>query len=80
MTADLVKRYSKLKAAIAAENDRLTELKARMEPFGRISYYVSQIYKPRSNLDEQSRRTEIKDNEITTSEPPKKRRRNDPSL
>ena len=79
-TADLVKRHNELKTAIATENDKLTDLKTRMEPFGRISYYVSQIYKPRPNLEEQSGRTEAKKSEITTPEPPKKRRRSDPSL
>ena len=79
-TADLVKWHNELKAAIATENDKLADLKARMEPFGRISYYVSQIHKPRPNLDEQDGRTEEKRSEITTPEPPKKQRRSDPSL
>lgn len=79
-TSDLVKRHNELKADIATENDKLSDLKARMEPFGRISYYVSQIYKPRPSLEEQSGRTEAKKSEITAPEPPKKRRRSDPSL
>lgn len=78
--ADLVKRRKELKAAIAAENDKLADLKTQMEPFGRISYYISQIYKPRQNLDEQGGRTETKNNTITASEPPRKRRRSEPSL
>lgn len=79
-TSDLVKRHNELKAAIAAENDKLTDLKTHMEPFGRISYYVSQIYKPSPSLEEQSGRTKAKKSEITAPEPPKKQRRSDPSL
>ena len=78
--ADLVKRHNELKVAIATENDKLTDPKTRMEPFGRISYYVSQIYKPRPNLDEQDGRTEAKRTEVTAPEPTRKRRRSDPSL
>ena len=78
--ADLVERHKDLKAAIAAENDKLNDLKALMEPFGRISYYVSQIYKPRPNLEEQSGRTENKKSEITPPVPKKGKPRDDPSL
>lgn len=77
---DLVKRHNELKAAIAAENDKLADLKTRMEPFGRISYYVSQIYKPKPNLDEQGGRTEAKRSEVTPPEPQKRKRKDDPSL
>ncbi|MDO4991117.1 MAG: MobQ family relaxase, partial [Eubacteriales bacterium] len=77
---DLIKRHNELKTPIAAENDKLTDLKSQMELFGRISYYISQIYKPRPNLEEQSDRTEAKKSEILAPEPPKKRRRSDPSL
>ena len=79
-SADLVERHKALKAAIAAENDKLAELKLRMEPFGRISYYISQIYKPRPNLDEQDTRTEAKRTEIAPLEPQKRKRKDIPSL
>lgn len=79
-TADLVKRHKELKAAIAAENDKLFGLKAQLEPFSKISYYISQIYKTRPNLEEQGSRTEIPKEQIATPEPPRKRRRSEPSL
>jgi len=44
-----------------------------------ISYYVSQIYKPRPNLDEQGDRTEAKRSEVTPPELQKKSK-GDPSL
>ena len=42
----LVAEHKALKASIAAEQEKLTALKARLEPFGKISYYLSQLFKP----------------------------------
>ncbi len=75
-------------AAITAENDKLSGLKAQLEPFGEISYYISRIYLARPNIDEQDGRAEsVSQNtdrrhqeEIPAPEPPKKRRISEPSL
>ena len=77
---DLVERRNELKAAIAAENEKLTDLKAQMEPFGKISCYISQIYKPNPIMEEQGGRTETPKEQIVPHAPPKKRRRSEPSL
>ena len=85
---DLVKRHKELKAAISAENDKLSGLKAQLEPFGKISYYLSRICMPRPDIDEQDGRAESASwntgrgqrEEIPAPEPPKKRRRSEPSL
>ena len=77
---DLMKEERDTSVAAELLRQKLNDLKARMEPFGRISYYVSQIYKPRPNLDEQDTRTEAKRTEIAPLEPQKRKRKDIPSL
>ena len=48
----LVAEHKKLKAAITAEQEKLTGLKTRLEPFGKISYYLSQVFRPVPIIEE----------------------------
>ena len=51
--ADVAAEIREAKADLSTEKEKLVTLKAQIEPFNRISYYLSQIFKPNPNLEAQ---------------------------
>ena len=51
--ADVAAEIREAKADLSTEKEKLVTLKTQIEPFNRISYYLSQIFQPNPNLEAQ---------------------------
>ena len=94
--ADVAAEIREAKADLSTEKEKLVALKTQIEPFNRISYYLSQIFKPNPNLAEHSKAVDTptadfehaapssimqqQNKDRSTITPVKKKHRSEPSL
>ena len=94
--ADVAADLREVKANLSTEKEKLVTLKAQIEPFNRISYYLSQIFQPNPNLAEHSKAVDTptadsehaapssirqqQNKDRSTITPVKKKHRSEPSL